>query len=727
MNSVQRTLVFVVVAAVSTGVAYTANQLTKPARLEGYLGFGEEFFRDFTDPSKASAIQVVSFDEATALPKVFRVENKDGWRIPSYHDYPADGKEQLAKAASSVIGLKRGALVTRRNTEHEHFGVIDPLDDEENTAPKGRGTRITIEGKDGIKLADFIIGKKVEGSEDKVYLRRTDEKSVYVVAAKFEVSTKFADWAETDLLKVSGWDLVRLRASQPKYNEDGDIEDVEVVEIAREKSSDPWKLPELDEATEELKTDDINAMVSTLDDLRLVGVRPRPSHKGQPILDSNLRVSRALIRGLAKELAAANQFPVTREIETQVESEITRGLLIDLKSKGFFLAKNSDGDRQIVSKEGELVASTKDGVLYRLTFGNVFSGTEEEIEIGSKEEVKKDDKADGKPGESPAKDSETKKPAKNANKGKKEDLKKSRYLFVRAEFDEKLLGEPPTEPVKPEPPPGVEPPPDLKSDRDTKKTDAAKKEDATKSDAPAKEPVDSKPDDKQSPDEKPTDSKKADEPAGAKGDDKVAASDDAKKEEPKKSDESKTEKSAEAKKSADVKEDAPADKPKAESKAAATESKDDKAKSEDKPAEKKADDEKPAETKTEESKKDEPKTDPKAEYQNALKRYDADKGRFNTELKVFESKIDSGKQKVKELNDRFADWYYVISNDSFDKLRLSRATLIKKKDKPAEKKDSEKPDSEKPDSEKPDAEKPDGDAAKPAEKPADTEQPAEPK
>jgi len=36
--------------------------------------------------------------------------------------------------------------------------------------------------------------------------------------------------------------------------------------------------------------------------------------------------------------------------------------------------------------------------------------------------------------------------------------------------------------------------------------------------------------------------------------------------------------------------------------------------------------------------------------------------------------------RVKELNNRFADWYYVISEDMYKKMRLRRADLIKEKE-----------------------------------------------
>lgn len=654
-QAMTRTLAFVGVALISTAIAFTSNQLTKPAKLADGDEFGREFNPEFTDAGKATSMRVVSFDEATAASKMFTVQYDGGWKIPSYHNYPADGKDQLAKAAASVIGLKRGSLATRRKTDHERFGVIDPLD-EENPATKGRGTRVTISEKDNA-LADFVVGNKVEGDEDKRYVRKFGEDKVYKVSAKFDVSTKFSDWAETDLLKTSGFDITRLRGSRPKINDQDEYEGDEVVELTREKSGDPWKLAGLNEATEELKTDDINTMVNTLDDLRLVGVRPRPSFEGRPILNTDLKVD------LPKELLA----------NPEVRSNIVKMLRGDLGEKGFRVGQDESGQTQIVSREGELTAGTKDGVVYKLTLGSVFTGTEQEIETGTSEDVQ----ADGK-----SKKKETSK------EEKPENLKKSRYLIVRVNFDESLLGKPPVEPTKPTPPPGAEPPADPKGEDSDKKEDAPKKDDDKKDNAEKKDSdaaAGSNGDDTVAGDKK--DEKAADKPEEKKGEPKDEKPED---EKPAAEKRAAAEKDDSAKKDTEKKDDAPTDKPKTDT---------DDAKKDD-------------------AKKDEPKKDLKAEYQEALKRYDAEKGRYASEKQAFEAKIESGKQKVKELNDRFADWYYVISNDSFDKLRLSRADLIKAKEKPAEKSDAEKKDGEKQDTDQP-AEKPEAETKetdKPAEK-----------
>ena len=46
-------------------------------------------------------------------------------------------------------------------------------------------------------------------------------------------------------------------------------------------------------------------------------------------------------------------------------------------------------------------------------------------------------------------------------------------------------------------------------------------------------------------------------------------------------------------------------------------------------------------------------------------------------LDEYKSKIDQGTEEVDELNQRFGNWYYVIANDVFQKIRLSRADLVK--------------------------------------------------
>lgn len=48
----------------------------------------------------------------------------------------------------------------------------------------------------------------------------------------------------------------------------------------------------------------------------------------------------------------------------------------------------------------------------------------------------------------------------------------------------------------------------------------------------------------------------------------------------------------------------------------------------------------------------------------------------------YDAAIKKGQDKVKELNDRFADWYFIISDDTYKKIHLGGADIIKRKETP---------------------------------------------
>ncbi len=79
---------------------------------------------------------------------------------------------------------------------------------------------------------------------------------------------------------------------------------------------------------------------------------------------------------------------------------------------------------------------------------------------------------------------------------------------------------------------------------------------------------------------------------------------------------------------------------------------------------------------------DEPKKDLQKEYEDALKKYEED-------VKERAKKRMAGEKRVKKLEKRFADWYYVVSADAYAKLRVTRTDLVKVKEKP----EDEKPES----------------------------------
>jgi hypothetical protein len=47
--------------------------------------------------------------------------------------------------------------------------------------------------------------------------------------------------------------------------------------------------------------------------------------------------------------------------------------------------------------------------------------------------------------------------------------------------------------------------------------------------------------------------------------------------------------------------------------------------------------------------------------------------------KEYDETVAKAKEKVKDLNLRFGDWYFIVDNDVFNKIRLGREGVVKKK------------------------------------------------
>jgi uncharacterized protein DUF4340 len=48
----------------------------------------------------------------------------------------------------------------------------------------------------------------------------------------------------------------------------------------------------------------------------------------------------------------------------------------------------------------------------------------------------------------------------------------------------------------------------------------------------------------------------------------------------------------------------------------------------------------------------------------------------------YAKKVEAGRKRARELNDRFADWYYVISDSTYGKIRLLRSDIVERADAP---------------------------------------------
>src|SRR4051812_40528776 len=197
----RKTLAFVATALLLTGMA--SFRLPGRGGADGFFNDqGEKFFPRFDDSLAATALEVVGYDPQTASATAFKVMQKDGrWVIPSHSDYPADAKDRLVKTATGVIDLTKDTIRSDRPEDHKIFGVLDPKDPKA-TAVEGLGKRVTLYNKSGEVLADFIIGKEVPGHPNQRYVRVPGKTRTYGVNVNVDLSTRFSDWIETNLLKL---------------------------------------------------------------------------------------------------------------------------------------------------------------------------------------------------------------------------------------------------------------------------------------------------------------------------------------------------------------------------------------------------------------------------------------------------------------------------------------------------------------------------------------------
>jgi hypothetical protein len=323
------TTLLVVLALGSAAGAWSVRPKPLPA-LED-LETGQVLFEGFTDPTVATSLSVTSYDEESASVIRFAVEQKDGlWVIPSHNDYPADGTERMGKAAASFIGVKKDKQYGDRPEDHAAFGVLDP--EGSDGKPEERGQRIKIADPSGTALVDIIVGKAVPGQQGMYYVRYPEGKRVYGARLELDISTKFADWIEKDLLHVERDEIVAVTYDPYSVDEQqgkvvGTNPIVAVRDPADETPGGEWiaapgtKIP----AGKQLDSMKVKQIATAIANIKIVGVRPRPE----------------------------------------------RLTLMDLQSKGFFVSQNPNQPPRLFGNEGQASVATEDGLVYTLYFGEI--------------------------------------------------------------------------------------------------------------------------------------------------------------------------------------------------------------------------------------------------------------------------------------------------------------------------------------------------------------------
>ena len=323
-------------------------------------------FPELSDASKAASLEIVSFDEDTATLIPFKVVKAGGvWVLPAQQNYPADAKDQLAAAATELIERPILDVVSTSPGDHEVYGVIEPDAEKVEVGATGVGQLVEIRDASGNKLARLIVGKEDKrsggagaGGRTLRFVRKAGQDPVYRVeidTSKF--TTKFDDWIEKDLLKLSPWDIRRLTVDDSTCSFEVDPgsgglavsqDRRSLIELAYDDREAKWSLVKLEEFTpkgeaeekslgedEELASSRLNDLRNALGDLTIVDVVRKPT-------------------GLSADLKAEAAFTGDQEA------------VLSLAQRGFFPFQSGE----VLSSSGETVVGMKDGVEYLLRFGN---------------------------------------------------------------------------------------------------------------------------------------------------------------------------------------------------------------------------------------------------------------------------------------------------------------------------------------------------------------------
>lgn len=353
-----KTLIFAAAALVLTAVAVVLSMPAKDGR-EGVQA-NAPLYPDFTDPKDAAALEIVRIDEERGSLSTFEVErNARGlWVIPSHGGYPADATQQMAQAATSLIGLEVIDKASDVASDQELYGVVQPEKSRLDAGGKGFGMMVSIKDKKGKGLAQLIIGKPVQGNPEQRFVRKAGQDPIYVVKLNVDqLSTNFSDWIEKDLLKVSPWDIDRVTLKDYQFVLQQDGRGIAAkydprlnLTVGWDADANSWVLDKMtqfqkgkpvatdlsqDEELSKQKLDDLKAAV---DNLQIIDVKPKP-------------------KGLGGDLSVDEEALLNPEIRES------------LTTLGFF--PQPVGEKvEFLGSNGEVNIGMKDGVEYVLRFGN---------------------------------------------------------------------------------------------------------------------------------------------------------------------------------------------------------------------------------------------------------------------------------------------------------------------------------------------------------------------
>ena len=322
-----------VLAGAALVLAISAAVVEPEARVPAIMSDqGEAFYPNFTDAQAPRTIEVVDYDDSTATALPLKVQFQQGkWVIASRYNYRVDIGDRLSKTAAALMFLKKDMVRSDSPLDHAKYGVVDPLD-EKASGLSGRGKRVTLRDANGGVLADFILGKPVEGKPGYRYVRVPGQKRVYAVKTDADPSAHFVDWVNAGLLRISSASIRKVTINRYNIDPTGHMNSSETTVLTQDKGA--WQSA----GGEKINLPAVHAMAATLDSLKIVDVRPKPP---------------GLADGLRHE-----------------ELQLTLETALSLQKAGYFFTPQG----RVYSSEGDMTVETNNGVTYSLRFGEVSAG-----------------------------------------------------------------------------------------------------------------------------------------------------------------------------------------------------------------------------------------------------------------------------------------------------------------------------------------------------------------
>jgi len=217
--------------------------------------------------------------------------------------------------------------------DHGKYDVIDPLDQKVGSL-QGRGKRVTLRDAQKEVLADFILGKPVEGKVGWRYVRVPGAKRTYAVKTDADPSARFADWVNAGLLRMPSANIRKVTLSSYSVNQlTGTLDQAENVALTQEKGQ--WQ-----STAGAVKEDAAKALAATLDGLKIEDARPKPAEMASDLREGQMKLS----------------------MQTALA----------LRPFGFLLTQTG----RILASDGEMTVEMANGVAYQIRFGDVAAGSD---------------------------------------------------------------------------------------------------------------------------------------------------------------------------------------------------------------------------------------------------------------------------------------------------------------------------------------------------------------